>query len=138
MLPEAIRAKNAIEEKYEIKGVIINYRIYDNYYLSEIIAISKSIKNILIVDTANEGLSISHQIFYQISKSSENVDLDILTMPDTPEPTSYFLTKNFYINALDIIEKMENLLKEDLSLAKKEIIPSKHHDVPGEWFKGPF
>jgi len=138
MLPEAIRAKNAIEEKYEINGVIINYRIYDIYSLSETIDISKSIKNILIVDTANESLSIAHQIYYQISKLSEDVDLDILTMPDTPEPTSYFLTKNFYINALDIIKKLENLLKEDLSLAKKEIVPSNHHDVPGEWFKGPF
>ena len=138
MLPEAIRAKNAIEKNYELKGRLVNFRIYDKESLSEIINISKSVKNILIIDTANESLSIAHLIFYKISKVSTGINQEVLTMPDTPEPTSYFLTKNFYIDAIKIIEKLQTLLKKDLSLAKKEFSSNKHHDVPGEWFKGPF
>ena len=59
-------------------------------------------------------------------------------MPNTPEPTSYFMTKNFYIEAIDIINKLQTLLNKDLSLAKKDINQTEHHDVPGDWFKGPF
>ena len=119
-----------------ILGTIINFRIYDKCSISKVISICQSIKNILIVDTANESLSISHLIYYKISKFCLDVNQEILTIPDTPEPSSYFLTKNFYINALDIIEKIEHLLKKDFSLAKKDN-SNKHHDVPGEWFKGP-
>ena len=71
-------------------------------------------------------------------KGVVDINQEILTMPDTPEPTSYFLTKNFYINAINIIEKLEKLIGKDLSLAKKDIKPSRNHDVPGDWFKGPF
>ena len=138
MLPEAIRAKNAIEKNYSIQGTILNFRIYDKNALTELLDLCKSIKNVLIIDSANESLSISHLIYYKISKLGLNIQQDVLTMPDTPEPTSYFLTRNFYINSLDIILKLENLLNKDLRLAKYEIKPSKHHDVPGDWFTGPF
>ena len=62
----------------------------------------------------------------------------ILTMPEVPEPTSFALTKGFYIRAADIANQVLKKLKisninpyEDI----KEPVP---HDVPGEWFKGPF
>ena len=40
------------------------------------------------------------------------------------------------LNKINIV--LEKLLKKDLRLAKYEIKPSKHHDVPGDWFTGPF
>ena len=138
MMPESIKAKEAIESNYKIKGTIVNFRIYDKSVLDEIINMCKKCENILIVDTANESLSIAHLIYYKISQLGLFINKDILTMPDTPEPTSYFLTKKFYINALNIIEKLEMLIGQDLASAKKDIIPPKHHDIPGEWFKGPF
>ena len=96
------------------------------------------IKNVLIIDTANEGLSIAHFIYYKISNLEIDIDKDILTMPDNPEPTSYYLTRNFNINSGSIIDRLQKLLNKDLSFAKNEISPAKHHDVPGDWFKGPF
>jgi pyruvate dehydrogenase E1 component beta subunit len=60
-----------------------------------------------------------------------------LAMPDVPEPTSFALTKGFYITAADVATKVlemlgkNNQIKVDLS----EPIP---HDIPGNWFKGPF
>ncbi len=138
MLPEALRAKIAIEKNYDLKGTIINFRIYDKRNIDQILSICRKNKNILIVDTANESLSISHLIYYKISHFFSDVNKEILTMPDTPEPSSYFMTKNFYIGALDIIKKLQILLKKDLSLAKEELVEGEHHDVPGDWFKGPF
>lgn len=61
-----------------------------------------------------------------------------LAMPDVPEPTSVALTKGFYIRAADIAEKVMSMLVMDFSgvrCALPEPIP---HDIPGEWFKGPF
>ena len=56
-------------------------------------------------------------------------------MPDISEPTSYALTKNFYITEKDIIKKIFKILKINKTISTKKI---KHHDVPGNWFKGPF
>ena len=95
MVIEAIRAIDAIETNYDLKGDLINLRIYNKNYIDEIVESSKKSKNLLIVDTANESLSISHIIYYEISKLKLPINIDILTMPDTPEPTSYYLTKNF-------------------------------------------
>ena len=138
MVPEAMRALNLIENNYPIKGKIINLRIYDNQKLDEVLNHCRSNQNILIIDTANYGLSISHLIYYEISKLNLKVKKSILTMPDIPEPTSYYLTKNFYINSIDIINKLEEMLGINLQKAKKKIAIPEHHDIPGEWFKGPF
>ena len=60
-----------------------------------------------------------------------------LAMPDVPEPTSYGLTKNFYVRANNIVDEVLKTLhvKKKKNLNLKEPFP---HDVPGEWFKGPF
>ena len=61
-----------------------------------------------------------------------------LASPDCPEPTSYGLSKGFYITARDIIAQVcEMMGVADLPL--QHLPPEReHHDVPGEWFTGPF
>ena len=59
-------------------------------------------------------------------------------MPEVPEPTSFALTKGFYIRAADIanqVLKKMKVLNANPYEALKEPVP---HDIPGEWFKGPF
>lgn len=61
-----------------------------------------------------------------------------LAMPDVPEPTSPALTKGFYVRAADIAVRaleMMGLTAEGIHRQLPEPMP---HDVPGEWFKGPF
>jgi len=62
-----------------------------------------------------------------------------LAMPDVPEPASFGLTKGFYIGAGKIVSqvcKMLDIIDEDILCGSpEEHVP---HDVPGEWFKGPF
>lgn len=58
-----------------------------------------------------------------------------LGLPDYPEPTSFGLTRNYYNNLNDIVSSALELL------GKPAVQPvgSEHpHDVPGQWFKGPF
>ena len=58
-----------------------------------------------------------------------------LGLPDYPEPTSFGLTKDFYMSADNIVNRIrEMLLLEPLAI-KESAMP---HDIPGKWFKGPF
>jgi pyruvate dehydrogenase E1 component beta subunit len=59
-------------------------------------------------------------------------------MPDVPEPTSPALTKGFYVRANDVAEKVMMMLGRDVSQIRQNLPEPTPHDVPGEWFKGPF
>jgi|SRR5882724_5064422 len=61
-----------------------------------------------------------------------------LAMPDVPEPTSPALTKGFYIRAADIATRALEMMGKDASTAKSGLPEPVPHDVPGEWFRGPF
>ena len=59
-------------------------------------------------------------------------------MPNIPEPTSFGLTKEFYIDAKQISEASLTMLKGSGNFTVSEIPGQILHDVPGEWFRGPF
>ena len=59
-------------------------------------------------------------------------------MTDIPEPTSVALTRGFYIRAADIAERVMTMVGKDISVVRNELLEPQPHDVPGEWFKGPF
>ena len=59
-------------------------------------------------------------------------------MPDCPEPTSYGLTSGFYPTANTIINRASKMLKLKANLGDIMLVEKSHHDVPGDWFKGPF
>jgi acetoin:2,6-dichlorophenolindophenol oxidoreductase subunit beta len=61
-----------------------------------------------------------------------------LAMPDIPEPTSPALTKGFYVRAADIAERVLHMLGRDASRVRADLPEPTPHDVPGDWFKGPF
>ena len=61
-----------------------------------------------------------------------------LAMPDVPEPTSFALTKGFYVRAPNIVEKVLQIVGRELILSDKILSEPAMHDVPGDWFKGPF
>ena len=59
-------------------------------------------------------------------------------MPDVPEPTSFSLTKDFYITTKKIVETVLVMFNRKSNNLNKDIKESYLHDVPGPWFKGPF
>ena len=61
-----------------------------------------------------------------------------LAMPDVPEPTSYALTKGFYVRAADITIKVMLMLGKNFDNVRTDLPEPFPHDVPGDWFKGPF
>jgi len=61
-----------------------------------------------------------------------------LAMPDVPEPTSPALTKGFHVRAADIAKQVMIIVGKDFVLARDSLLEPVPHDIPGEWFKGPF
>jgi pyruvate/2-oxoglutarate/acetoin dehydrogenase E1 component len=61
-----------------------------------------------------------------------------LAMPDVPEPTSPALTKGFYVRAVDVATTVLVMLGYESNNVITELSEPTPHDVPGEWFKGPF
>jgi len=61
-----------------------------------------------------------------------------LAMPDVPEPTSYALTKGFYVRSGNIVNKILQMLDKAPIELDVELPEPNPHDVPGAWFKGPF
>ena len=59
-----------------------------------------------------------------------------IALPDIPTPTSYQLTKKFYPGVKEIVSAISNLTNIKISFVSTS--KNQHHDVPGEWFKGPF
>ena len=96
---------------------------------------------ILVLDTGTSTCSVASDIVSKLSTQYFSLLREspiVLTMPEVPEPTSFALTKGFYIRAADIANKV--LQKMNISNANPYVdIPEPSpHDIPGEWFNGPF
>ena len=52
-------------------------------------------------------------------------------MPDVPEPTSKFLTKNLYPSYKDLTKKVVKLVDKNLSFENILFEENNYHDIPG-------
>jgi len=107
-------------------------------------AIAESVRRtgrLLILDSANLTGSISAEIAARMTSECWS-DLkgapQRLAMPDYPEATAPSLTRGYHIRAEHIVDAVGAMLDkrfESRSLAEQR----RHsHDVPGDWFNGPF
>jgi pyruvate dehydrogenase E1 component beta subunit len=106
--------------------------------------LKKSLKktgNLLVLDTGNLTGSISGEILAKLSTECWSYLKSApqrLAMPDYPEATSYGLTKQYHITAEDIVKKIGDILKLKLECKSLTDNGNKFHDIPGDWFSGPF
>jgi pyruvate/2-oxoglutarate/acetoin dehydrogenase E1 component len=61
-----------------------------------------------------------------------------LAMPDVPEPAGPSLTKGFYVRAADVAYKVMKIMGKNYDRVWEDLPEPFPHDVPGDWFKGPF
>ena len=96
---------------------------------------------LLVLDTAAQTCSVASEI---IAKTTMNCFSKLkqapkrIALPDVPTPTSFELTKKYYKRAEDIVGVAGNMLNKQIDVSS--IIENRkfYHDVPGDWFKGPF
>ena len=95
----------------------------------------------LVLDSGNLTGSISGEIVSRLTSDcwhSLKSSPQRLAMPDYPEATSPFMTEGYHVRAEHIVNKIGEMLKlqvESESLVNQRQHP---HDVPGDWFTGPF
>ena len=140
MVPECIDAVKYLQDECSISCDLIDLysiRPWDKNTLVKSVA---KTKKLLCVDTAAASFSVSSEIISSLTEEfspSDGIVMRKIGLPDVPEPTSYALTKDFYLDADDVIQKVLKMC--DLPEIKSPIIRApEHHDVPGSWFKGPF
>ena len=98
---------------------------------------------LLVLDFSPGSISFASEV---ISKVTENCFEFLkaapvkLTGPDVPEPTSYWKTKDFHFSDEDIARAVFRLCNMDfpIKLIDNTLENNFEHDIPNEYFKGPF
>jgi len=96
---------------------------------------------LLVLDSGNLTGSISGEIVAKVATDCWgclNSAPQRLAMPDCPEATSPSMTAGYHVRAEHIAEKIGSMLSRKIdtdALCKQR---QNQHDVPGDWFSGPF
>jgi pyruvate/2-oxoglutarate/acetoin dehydrogenase E1 component len=96
---------------------------------------------LIVLDTGNLTGSISGEIVARITTNCwEKLKCapQRLAMPDCPEATSPALTENYHVRAEHIAEKIGVMINKEVEFASLKTQRTHPHDVPGDWFTGPF
>lgn len=96
---------------------------------------------LLVVDTASPTCSVAGEIiaraaiecFDRLKQAPRRI-----TLPDFPTPTSPALTESFYPRAEEIVAAVAQMLGRSIDSSPITKARKSPHDVPGDWFKGPF
>jgi len=137
---ESIKAINYLK-KFNINCELIDLKTIKPIDWQTIKRSLKKTGRLLVLDTGYTTGSVAGEIIAKLTIENFSYFKDAperIAMPDVPEPTSFYLTKNFYTNSNSIIKKVVSMLKADPSILDSLESDSKMHDVPGDWFEGPF
>lgn len=134
-VPEAIRLIHPLK-KNKINADIFDLLSINPLKLSRIIKSVKKTKKLILLEPSHKAFSISSEIISRLNQKGIIFNSKIISIPDYPSPTSFFLTKKYYPS----INKIYNEILYFLGKKFKVKIDRDNdlHDVPGNWFEGPF
>lgn len=140
MVIEALRVVDYLKE-FDIYCELIDLRTVSPLDWETVFKSVRKTGALLALDIGCATGSVAGEIVARVSMECWD-DLRLkperLALPDVPEPTSFNLTKDFHPGTQEIIAKINIMLGSSVSvksLADQRVWP---HDVPGDWFKGPF
>jgi pyruvate/2-oxoglutarate/acetoin dehydrogenase E1 component len=95
-------------------------------------------KKLLVLDTtSNKICSIGSEIISIVARDKD-ITLKkppiLLSLPDIPAPTSFYLTKNYYVSKKNIVDAICHLTRKKISFK----LDNTYHDIPNAMFRGPF
>jgi pyruvate dehydrogenase E1 component beta subunit len=141
MTVEALLAKKFLQENYRVSCEIVDLLTISPLDFDSIYSSVSKTKKILVLDTGYSSGSVAGEIIAKVCmKKFESLTSppERLAMPDVPEPTSFALTKGFHVTSKNIVDKVLKMCKIEVISGLKTPEAGSFHDVPGEWFKGPF
>ena len=138
---EAIKAANYLEKKHNIKCDVIDIASIKPLDKGTAINSVKKTGRLVVLDTGFEFCGLSSEIISMVC-TERSIDLKAKPvkygMQDIPEPTSQELTKSLYINAKDIVSILLTMFEINTDEQDLKRLEPPQHDIPGDWFKGPF
>ncbi len=140
MVPEAIHALDFLQDK-NIHADLLDLRTVRPIDWDAIYKSVEKTGRLIVLDMGTETGSIAGEIMARVATKFGGrlkAPVERIAMPDYAVPTSFELTKNVYPDSFDIAVKIMAMLdvKGDASpLHEMKKFP---HDVPGNWFSGPF
>ena len=96
---------------------------------------------LLAIDTSSESFSVASEVIARASMDCHELlkcAPKRLAMKDAPSPTSFGLTNHYYFGSREIFHEVSKIFGKDLKENDDAFIKDYPHDVPGDWFKGPF
>ncbi|MCX7121814.1 MAG: alpha-ketoacid dehydrogenase subunit beta [Gammaproteobacteria bacterium] len=140
MIVEAMRAADYLAQ-FNIHCEIVDLRTIRPLDWETVFTSVRKTKRLLALDTSQPMCSVASEIVAKVSStlfSDLKSSPQMLANPDSPEPTSFGLTKYYHPSAKDIVALVAKMLGKEISTAALEMQTTCPHDVPGDWFKGPF
>jgi pyruvate/2-oxoglutarate/acetoin dehydrogenase E1 component len=141
MTIESLRAADFLSKEMNIDVEVIDLRSVKPIDWKTIFKSVEKTGKIIVVDSGFTTGSIAGEIVARVSMERFRylkIPPARLAMPDVPEPTSFALTKGFYIGSKDIAELSLKILNIKISEKINVLDEPELHDIPGPWFKGPF
>jgi len=140
LVVEALQAAKVLAEE-GIECEVIDLRTISPLDWDAVHSSVKKTRRLIVLDSGAQTGSVAGEIIARVAIKQHHV-LEAapirLAMPDVPEPTSFGLTKGFFVRGINIYQSAMAMFGK-LETVKADVLdePSPH-DVPGEWFKGPF
>jgi len=137
---EALQAAKALAEE-GVECEIVDLRTLSPIDWPKITESIYKTKRLLVLDSGAQTGSIAGEIIARAAMEHHDEMLVAprrLAMPDVPEPTSFGLTRGFYIRSSNIFQEVMNMLGKTPKSGVNPLVEPTPHDVPGKWFKGPF
>jgi acetoin:2,6-dichlorophenolindophenol oxidoreductase subunit beta len=134
---EALHAAEALQ-KSGVSCEVVDLKTTSPLDWETVFASVERTGRLIAVDTGHATGSVSGEVVARVAMerfSSLKCPPKRLALPDFPTPTSRALTMGFYPTAGTIAESIQDMLGQKAILAITERNP---HDVPGDWFRGPF
>lgn len=100
-------------------------------------SVKKTGKLLILDNSVHKYCSFGGHLISELVSRKKNIfkkEPINLNLPDIPSPTSYYLSKYFYLNSKDIFKEIGKLLNKTIKLPKN----TKKHDIPDPEFRGPF
>lgn len=138
MTIEAIKAADYLKQEYGLHCDVIDLTGLHAIDWKVIEASVQKTGHLIVCDSARKTFSCGSEVLAHIAEygfTSLKKPPVRIGLPDYPEPTSFALTKDYYPDANSIIRAVTNLLRVT---AKAPLHKAHKHDVPGDWFMGPF
>lgn len=140
MTVEALRAADHMS-KHGIASDVVDLRTLSPLDWDAVFSSVRRTGRLLALDTGWGTCSISSEVAARTAMElwdSLKSAPQRLALPDFPVPAGFSLTKKFFPGAEDIVLKVEKMLSRKLDAGDLRTGEQRPHDVPAEWFKGPF